>query len=61
MNGVGAHFAVITAMLEDMHAVAVEGQAPGISTDEGSVLLASLRGGVEQLLRQLTDTASALR
>lgn len=42
-------FADATALIEDMHAVAVEGQAQGLSPDMVRVLVANLRSGVRRL------------
>lgn len=49
-------FAEITAALEDMHSLTVEGQAPDVSSDMVQALVALLRHGlhkVENLIAQL--------
>ena len=60
MNGVGALFAIMTARLEDMHAMAVEGQASGLSRDEGLSLVAVLRTSIGRLERDLIATNRVL-
>jgi len=50
-------FAAIAAELEDMHAVAIDAQAPGITADEGTALLAVLREGVDRLKRLIVKAA----
>ena len=60
MNAAGAAFAGITAALEDMHAIAVEGQSGGLLPDEGLTLLSMLRVGIDRLERQFADARAAL-
>ncbi|WP_380787117.1 hypothetical protein [Sphingomonas sp. R86521] len=60
MIDVGETFAVIAAYLEEMHGVAVEGQSPMLTADEGWVLLASLRDGVQRVSRTMADIALTL-
>lgn len=50
-KSVGHLFADATALTEDMHAVAVEGQAQGLSPDIVRVLVGNLRSGVRRLDR----------
>lgn len=60
MNAAGATFGEITAELEEMLGVAVEGQSYGLVPEEGWALLASLRDGVERISRLMVDAASEL-
>ena len=55
----GAQFASITAMLEDMHGVAVNGQAKDLTSDEGAAFVAILRIGIARLERQIASTSEA--
>lgn len=50
MSRVVPVFVAITALLEDLHAVAVEGQATNLSSDETLALIALLRDGAAQLM-----------
>ena len=56
----GALFASITVLLEDMHGVAVSGQASDLSIDEGAAFVAILRTGIASLERQVTAASKAL-
>ena len=60
MIDVGETFAVITANLEEMHGIAVEGLCPMLTADEGWVLLASLRDGLQRISRTMADIALTL-
>lgn len=42
-------FAEVTALLEDLHGIAVEGQAQGASPDMARVLVGNLRSGIRRL------------
>lgn len=53
-------FADATALIEDMHAVAVEGQAQGLSPDMVRVLTLNLRSGVKRLDRTAQRIIAAL-
>jgi hypothetical protein len=59
MNRAASIFAFITAMLEDMRAIAVEGQTHRISADEASPLVSHLRNAAVRLKQQI-DEADAL-
>ncbi|PTS83273.1 hypothetical protein DBR17_08520 [Sphingomonas sp. HMWF008] len=60
MTPAACAFAQLTAAIEDLHSIAVNGQAPDLAADEGWALLASLRDGVQRLSRLMVDAASAL-
>lgn len=60
MNAAGVAFVEITAALEDMHGVAIEGQSATLTTSEGWVLLGALRDGVQSVSRLLVDVALTL-
>ena len=60
MNPVSAGFGRVVAMLEDLHGVAVEGQAPSISEDEARILYRALQNGVAQLARLIHGAAVIL-
>lgn len=51
MKSVRHLFADATALLEDLHGLAVEGQAHGLSPDIARVLVHDLRSGIERLDR----------
>lgn len=53
-------FADVTAKLEDLHAIAVEGQCGDNSTDMDHVLFVHLRSGVSGLEDALQEMAKAL-
>lgn len=53
MNRAVVAFSAITAALEDMHAVAVEGQVPELSPDEVVPLVARLRTDTRSLTRHI--------
>jgi hypothetical protein len=55
----GALFASIIALLEDMHAVAFEGQAKSLAEDERLVLLRALRAAMVRLQRKLNAAGPA--
>lgn len=57
MNRVAVVFSAITAALEDMHAVAVEGQTPELSPDEVRPLVARLRTDTRRLARHIAAAA----
>lgn len=61
MNPASSIFAIITALLEDMHSIAIEGQAPGISGPEVRALVAVLHHGVVTIGERLDDVKRALR
>lgn len=52
-------FATITAMIEDMHGVAVNGQAKDLSPDEGMAFVAMLRSEIAGLELQVTAVSEA--
>jgi hypothetical protein len=60
MSAPAALFAEITAVLEDMHGVAVEGQSSALAEVEGWALLAALRDGVQRIGRLMADVALTL-
>lgn len=57
MNRAAVAFSAITAALEDMHAVAVEGQVPELSPDEVVPLVARLRTDTRSLTRHIAAAA----
>lgn len=59
-KSVGRLFADVTALIEDLHAVAVEGQAQGLSPDIVRVLVGNLRSGVKRLDRTAQRIIAAL-
>ncbi|HEX8556177.1 MAG TPA: hypothetical protein VF695_15830 [Sphingomonas sp.] len=61
MMSVGKLFADVTAALEDLHAVAVEGQAPDLTDDVQHALLGLLDNGLRELramLKAIRETAA---
>lgn len=60
MSRAAAIFAAITTLLEDMHAVAAEGQAPGLSPDEVLPLIAHLRADARRLEGQIVAAGVGL-
>lgn len=61
MNVAAVTFAEMTATLEDLHGVAVEGQHPDLSRDEGRILIVNLREGIVRLDRLAGLADNALR
>jgi len=61
MKSVSRRFADVTAALEDMHGVAVEGQAKDLTPDMQGALLMSLRSSLADLQRLLTGIALLLK
>ena len=57
MTSVPSMFADVTAALEDMHGVAVEGQSKSQTPDMQAALLMSLRHGLTNLDRLLAGIA----
>ncbi len=53
-------FADVTALIEDLHGVAVEGQAQGVSPDMARVLVGNLRSGIRRLDRAAQRIIAAL-
>lgn len=53
-------FTDATALIEDMHAVAVEGQAQGLSPDIVRMLAGNLHSGVKRLDRTAQRIIAAL-
>ncbi|MAM40709.1 MAG: hypothetical protein CL949_19890 [Erythrobacter sp.] len=47
------HFADLTALLEDLHGLAVEGQHPDLTEDISKALSVSLTAGLTQGKRQI--------
>lgn len=60
MKDIHELFADLTALLEDLHGVAVEGQQAGLSPDMQAVLLSSVRDGVQRISRIMPDIAARL-
>ena len=60
MNRVAVAFSTITAALEDMQAVAAEGQVPELSPDEVVPLVARLRTDTRSLARHIAPAVAAL-
>lgn len=60
MKSVPHLFADATALLEDLHGLAVEGQAQGIPPDMARVLVRDLRSGVRRLDGTARRIVSAL-
>lgn len=60
MNRVAVAFSTITAALEDMHAVATEGQVPELSPDEVVPLIARLRTDTHSLARHIVPAVAPL-
>ena len=60
MKSPGHLFADTTALLEDLHGVAVEGQHPDITPDMHAALASHLRLGCRRLERILVDVARSL-
>lgn len=58
MNRVAVAFSAITAALEDMYAVAVEGQAPVLSPDEVKPLVTRLLTDTRRLARHIAAAAA---
>jgi len=54
MKSVSQKFADVTAVLEDMHGIAVEGQAKDLTPDMQAALLMSLRSSLADLRRLVT-------
>jgi len=61
MKLVSHKFADVTAVLEDMHGIAVEGQAKDLTPDMQSALLMSLRSSLADLQRLLTGIGLLLK
>jgi hypothetical protein len=61
MNRAASVFAMITAALEEMHGVAVEGRASSLSADEAAALVAVLREDAKRMSDLVAKAASALR
>ncbi|WP_426256973.1 hypothetical protein [Sphingomonas sp. DC2300-3] len=59
MSAAEAIFAGNSTALENMHAIAIEGQCPGLSP-EGLTPLSISRAGIDRLERQLADARVAL-
>lgn len=60
MKSVPHLFADVKAALEDMHGIAVEGRAAGLSSDIHGLLLRELRSGAANLQWLLTGIALLL-
>lgn len=60
MNPAGAAFARITTLLENMHAIAVDGRSSSLSKGEGVTLLIILRAGAARLERQIVKASTGL-
>ena len=61
MKSVSRRFADLTAVLEDMHGIAVEGQAKDLTPDMQGALLTALRSSLADLQRSLTGIALLLK
>ena len=61
MKSVPRRFADITAVLEDMHGIAVEGQAKDLTPDMQGALLMSLRSSLADLQRLLNGIVLLLK
>lgn len=61
MNPVAEVFAEMTGALEDMHAIAVEGQKADMTPDEAWALLGLLRNNIRGLSRLLAAAALTLQ
>lgn len=60
MKSVPQLFAALTALLEDLHSLAVEGQGREIDHNLHVVLVSNLRAGLMDLDRLLLTVSSAL-
>lgn len=61
MTDVRKSFADLTAAIEDLHGIAVEGQAPSLSSDIQLCLLGSIDAGLTamtQLVSRMTNAVS---
>lgn len=53
-------FADMTARLEDLHGIAVEGQCAGLSPDIHMILLLNLRSGTQALAATIDHTSARI-
>ena len=60
MSRARAIFAAITALLEDMHGVAVEGQVPALPPEAGRSLVSALQADARRLERKIADAGARL-